>query len=125
MNSYFAWTVPAGSLNSNIRWTFNKSSDLAAADPSRLFLFLDVAPASICHSAFVVVMGDIYYYHRPSAEHVGSGVLSFADGHVEAHRWKDAQTTDRSLDDEGSHFVSPRPGNQDLKWLQDRASVLK
>lgn len=125
MNSYLGWTVPAGTLNSNIRWTFMKSSDLAAADPSRLFLFLDVAPASICHSAFVVVMGDTgWFYHRPSAEHRGFGVLTFADGHAETHRWRDPKTVELSTGGESGHF-SFLPGNQDLKWLQDHASVLK
>jgi len=125
MNSYLGWTIPLGTFNSNIRWTFMKTADLAVADPSSLFVFLDVAPSSICHSAFVVVMGEIYYYHRPSVQHLGSGVLTFADGHAESHRWLEAQTRDLSLSGESSHFISPVPGNRDLKWLQEHASILK
>jgi len=125
MNSYFAWTVPAGSLNSDYYWTFMKSSDVAMADASKTFLFLDVEPASICHSAFVVVMGDTgWYYHRPSIQHTGSGVLTFADGHAETHVWRDPKTKELSKTRESGHFVWT-PGNQDLKWLQQHASALK
>lgn len=125
MNSYFGWTVPVGSLNSDYYWTFMKSSDIAIGDPSKTFLFLDVEPASICHSAFVVVMGDAgWYYHRPSIQHAGAGVLSFADGHAETHQWRDPKTRELSKAKESGHFVWT-PGNQDLKWLQQHASVLK
>ena len=125
MNAYLAWTVPAGSFNNTNRWTFQKSSDLAFADPSRLFSFLDVAPASICHSAFVVSFSSAdWFYHRPSTEHRRSGVLAFADGHVEARRWMDPQTQDIAQSGDGDHFHST-PGNRDLKWLREHASVLK
>lgn len=125
MNSYLAWTVPAGSWNSASRWTFQKSSELAVADPSHLFVFLDVAPASICHSAFVVSFSDaVYFYHRPSTEHRNSGVLAFVDGHVEAHRWLDAQTRDIAQSGDGDHFHSA-PGNRDLEWLKEHATALK
>jgi prepilin-type N-terminal cleavage/methylation domain-containing protein len=125
MNSYFGWTVPAGNLNSANYWTFMKSSDVAIGDPSKTFLFLDVEPASICHSAFVVVMGDAgWFYHRPSIQHTGSGVLTFADGHAETHQWRDPKTKELSKAKEASHFVWTQ-GNQDLKWLQQHASVLK
>jgi len=125
MNSYFAWTVPAGTFNSTNRLTFWKSSGLSVADPSQLFLFLDVAPSSICHSAFVVIMGDSgWFYHRPSTEHRGYGVLAFADGHVETHRWRDPKTRELSAGGESGHFIF-MAGNPDLKWLQDHASPLK
>ena len=125
MNSYLAWTVPASSFNSSARWTFQKSSELPVVDPTQLFVFLDVGPASICHSAFVVVMGDTgWFYHLPSVEHTGSGVLAFADGHVETHRWLEADTKSASRSDGGNHFRF-FPGNRDLKWLQDHASALK
>jgi len=123
MNSYFAWTLPGASFNSASRWTFYRTSEISVADPSRLFVFLDVGPASICHSAFVVIMGDTgWFYHLPSAEHAGSGVLAFADGHAESHRWLDRQTVTASRNDGANHFRF-FPGNADLIWLQDRASV--
>jgi prepilin-type N-terminal cleavage/methylation domain-containing protein/prepilin-type processing-associated H-X9-DG protein len=125
MNSYLAWTVPPASFNSNVRWTFQKSSEMSVTDASQLFVFLDVGPASICHSAFVVVMGDTgWFYHLPSVEHSGSGVLTFADGHAESHRWTEADTKSASRSDGGNHFRY-FPGNRDLKWLQDHAAVLK
>lgn len=125
MNAYLAWTVPLDSNNSVSRWTFQKSSDLAFADPSHLFAFLDVAPASICHSAFVVSFSSAaWFYHRPSAEHRNSGVLAFADGHVEAHRWVDPQTQDIARSGDGDHFHSAY-GNRDLEWLKEHATVLK
>jgi prepilin-type processing-associated H-X9-DG protein len=29
-----------------------------------------------------------WFWHRPSVEHNGAGIVTFADGHSEAHRWK-------------------------------------
>ena len=127
MNSYFGWAIPDGSFNSASRRAFYKMSDVSVADPTKLFVFLDVGPASLCYSGFVVVMGDTgWFYHLPSGEHANSGVLTFADGHAESHRWRAPDTLDasRHTDSAGSHFRF-FPGNVDLIWLQEHATVPK
>lgn len=58
-------------------------------NPSETFVFIDVEPASICFGAFrVPVFNNVPWFNGPGSMHSGSGVLSFADGHVETHRWK-------------------------------------
>ena len=58
--------------------------------PSDLFVFLDVEPLSICYTPFEIpIRNSQAYFTAPAALHDRkSGVLSFADGHAEAHRWK-------------------------------------
>ena len=58
---------------------------------AKIFLLLDVLPENLCLPGFVVNMpgGADGFYHYPSSLHKRGGVVSFADGHVEAHRWTD------------------------------------
>src|SRR5207247_2060463 len=54
----------------------------------------------------------------PAAYHNGSGALSFADGHSEIHKWKDANTVKRTtkpLDQSG-------PSPNDYLWLAERTT---
>jgi hypothetical protein len=62
----------------------------------------------------------------PSAQHEKGGVVTFADGHTESHRWTESKTIEESLTIEwlSDHFFF-RPGNRDLRWLQEHASVRK
>jgi prepilin-type N-terminal cleavage/methylation domain-containing protein len=119
MNSYFGWTVPAAPWNSTSLLQFNKTSDLSAASPSQMFVFSDMNRASICHSAFVV--SPQWFYHLPFAGHGGAGVLTFADSHVETHRWTDPKTVSPDYD-LFNHFEG-NPSNRDLEWLLNHASV--
>jgi len=58
--------------------------------PSELFVFIDVEPLSICFTPFEIPVANTQsYFTAPGALHDRkSGVLSFADGHSESHRWK-------------------------------------
>jgi prepilin-type N-terminal cleavage/methylation domain-containing protein/prepilin-type processing-associated H-X9-DG protein len=131
LNGYMGWERPAGfGLLSSRYWTFRKHSDLALGSPSALLTFVDVAPGNICHSAFVIYLGAGLrglYYHLPSVEHRGSGVLSFADGHVGSRKWVDPVTTRLAREKSVPNHISLQypGGNPDLDWLKERASVLK
>jgi prepilin-type N-terminal cleavage/methylation domain-containing protein len=128
LNAYFNWEFPAGiSVDSTLAYNFSKAADLESFDTSHLYTFVDTAPGSVCYSAFVLFMGNTgWFWHRPSVEHNNSGVLAFADAHVESHRWRDPTTLQaaRSTSTDGSHFLF-FPGNSDLTWLQDHATVPK
>src|SRR5580765_1770171 len=53
---------------------------------------------------------------RAKCEHDNSRVLAYADGHVEAHRWRDPATIDAAHNigaGDGAHFLKV-PGNSDL-----------
>ncbi len=127
LNAYMAWEIPAGSAQiSSGCYTFSKSSDLAPFDASRIYTFVDTSPLSVCYSAFVLFMGNSgLFFHRPSVEHDNSGVLAFADGHVDAHRWRDPATIEAAHNigaGDGAHFLT-LPGNVDLLWLQEHATI--
>ncbi|MBL9127250.1 MAG: DUF1559 domain-containing protein [Verrucomicrobiales bacterium] len=131
LNGYLGWQAPnfQSSFLSPNHQLFLKSGDLGAASPANLFQFVDTAPGNICHSAFVVAIDPGLkglYYHLPSAQHGRRGNLTFVDGHVETHRWKDKETTElareRWIPD---HLTLQYPGNADLAWLQERASQPK
>jgi prepilin-type N-terminal cleavage/methylation domain-containing protein len=123
MNSYMNWSHPSFSYNTKGFKTFRRLNDIAEQSSQSLFVFLDVSPPSICHSAFVVHLGrlDGWFYHLPSTLHQRAGVVSFSDGHVASHRWEDPTTIQTSKSAFESHFQY-LPGNRDLEWLRRHAS---
>lgn len=125
MNSYLRWEWPEGSYNNTAYWTFLKSGDLALSNPSETLLFLDTAPGNICHSAFVIrIAAGGQIYHLPSTGHNGRGILSFTDGHVEAHKWVEPRTVEEARAPWiANHWTLWLPGNRDLAWLQEHATV--
>jgi prepilin-type processing-associated H-X9-DG protein len=67
------------------------------------------------------------FYSYPANWHNGGGNVTFADTHVESHRWKDSRTK-LPMGKVPSTAVSagaPSPGNVDLIWLNERATSLK
>ncbi len=131
MNCYMGEGAnPAGmsgpiNLNSAYR-TFIRTSDLARESTADRFVFIDVNPASICTPAFGVDMNMGTFVHYPSALHGKKGVISFADGHVEAHRWLDPRT-DKQVPS-GATYIQhndPSANNRDLRWLAQHTTVLK
>ena len=114
------------SLNSQYR-VYLKTADLSADLSSLRFVFMDVNPDSICTPGFGVHMTQDVFIHYPSSLHGGLGVASFADGHVESHKWLDPRTRKRFSGTGTGHIAhnDPSPGNRDLKWLQDRTTRKK
>ena len=69
--------------------------------PSKLFVGIDKHPDFIGHTFFNCIPGWVgevfanreqFFYDYPASQHNGVGVVSFADGHVELHKWVDART---------------------------------
>jgi len=126
LNSYLNWTYPEGSYNSSTHLTFRKMSDLALGSSSGTLAFVDVAPGHVCMPAFVIGLGWLKdcFFHLPSAQHDGRGVVSFGDGHVESRRWVEAETTALARTNWlPNHLTLWLYGNRDLAWLRERASV--
>ena len=105
---------------------FFKTSELAATESAKYFIFTDVNPASICTPAFGVDMVNDVFVHYPSTFHRGMGVQSFADGHIDSHKWMDPRTA-RGLPAGATYIphLYPSPGNQDIQWIRDRTTLLK
>jgi len=129
MNCYVATQPPNVlapiSIDSAYR-VYRKSSDLASDSPANRFVFMDVNPASICTPGFGVDMSLQTFVHYPSSLHGGLGVVSFADNHVESHKWLDARTW-KALS--GAQQYIPHnelsPNNQDLSWIGERTTSRK
>ena len=109
---------------------FTSMNDIAGKPPVQIFLFQDVLPASLCMPAFIVWMpGDQNadrkdaICHYPSSLHGKSGVVSFADGHVESHRWVDERTMRKFPNTMDFYHWYHLPGNADLTWLQEHSTL--
>jgi len=131
LNGFINWASPTPDpIYTSGRFVmFKKSSTFGSARPSDIFSFVDTAPGNVCHSAFVTHMSSVFWdciYHLPSVEHENSGILAFADGHTEVHRWRDRRTLLEARNQWApNHFTVWTPNNPDLDWLHDHASVLK
>jgi len=93
--------------------------------PAELFVFMDVEPLSICYTPFEIPIANTQsYFTAPGALHAKkSGVLSFADGHAEAHRWK--QPVLRARTTTLISHPHPVPSNpQDVGYIRSRAHHL-
>ena len=131
----YALNVYLGTPNANVQMplslnpaykVYMKTSELARDPSVNRFVFIDANPASICTPAFGVDMAVDVFVHYPSSFHRGSGVVSFADGHVEGHKWLDART--RKALPGGATYIphnDSSPNNQDLKWIRERTTVRK
>lgn len=95
--------------------------------PAKTFTYMDINANSICRPFFGVHMDrsprSLRFYHVPGNFHSGASV-AYVDGHVEARRWEDPRTRDFKTDDWHSHELRT-PGNEDVIWIQQRASVRK
>ena len=124
MNSYMGWAGPAFKNAPDERRyrVFHRANDLN--DPAGLMLFVDVNPNSICRPCFGVLMdggAQTRFLHLPASHHSRSGVISFADGHAESHRWRDDRTIQPRLTDYHDHN-DLSPGNADVVWLREHAT---
>ena len=108
-----------------------RMSDMIVPPPSRIFVFLDERAESINNGSFGVDMTGadpfdpqrFQIWNWPAYYHHGAVALAFADGHGELHKWRDARTAPPPAPtwSPGTQHT-PSPGNQDIQWLQERAT---
>ena len=128
LNAYTGWTGPWDSRMSSDYYIFRKSTEINARIPAGMvFTFLDVNPDSICWPFFGTYIDKDSFFNYPNASHKQGGVVGFADGHVDYHRWTDARTYNPAptVDWHRHNQDSSGPPNADLAWLQSRASIRK
>ena len=124
LGTYSAGTIPPISINAAYK-TYVKSSQISADAPVNRFVFTDVNPASICTPGFGVDMTQEIWIHYPSDQHRQRGVLVFADGHAEVHRWLDSRTMVHLSSGAFIPHNTPAGNNQDLAWIAARTSAHK
>ncbi|MGV3771837.1 MAG: type II secretion system protein [Verrucomicrobiales bacterium] len=102
---------------------FSKLSDLTELKPEEAIVLLDEHPDSINDPMFLTSWREPRWVDLPGSFHHGSGSFSFADGHVDLHRWIDSRTV-RPVRYNFDPFPLT-PNNPDLEWVRKRSSVLK
>jgi prepilin-type N-terminal cleavage/methylation domain-containing protein/prepilin-type processing-associated H-X9-DG protein len=112
-------TVPDGAFT-----IFRKTSDFTKMSPSDAIVFACMNPMSICRPVFGISMTSDIMFHFPGNHHNGSAVFSFADGHIETHRWLDTVKNPRKGMDFHGHSEAAR-NSKDLQWLRAHATVRK
>ena len=124
LNAYLGWKGAWDNRMSTSYTLFRKYGTLSSAMPQGIFTFMDVQPDSICWPFFGVQMDNETFFNWPGASHSRGTVVSFADGHVEWHRWLDTRTLHPSSPNYHNHN-DPSPGNQDLAWIRARTSAYR
>jgi prepilin-type N-terminal cleavage/methylation domain-containing protein len=126
MNLYLGPNADMQSRLSSRYRVYRKTGDVVS--PSTMFQTMDLSPQSLCTPAFIVLMpgnSSDQFFHLPAIHHNNGGVVGFVDGHAEAHRWLDARTFRKaSLGQRIDHNLQV-PNSRDLKWIQERTTVLK
>ena len=110
-------------INASSYKLYLKTSQLAADFPAQRFAFMDVAPGNICTPGFGVDMFLVNIIHYPSSLHSRLGVVSFADSHVESHKWLDPRTNPALPG--GTQYIghnNPVLNNNDIKWIAERTT---
>ena len=114
MNDYI---TPPGGGSWGVSLHYKNASQII--HPSLIFVFIDSEPASICYSPFRIPDSDTQpWFTAPGAMHSRGTGLTFADGHAEGKRWRQASM--RKSPHPGSPH--PSPGHRvDVSWLRRRA----
>jgi len=111
MNSYIApvqfQTEPGWAV-------FKRSTDFV--NPAGIFLMMDVYPDTLCMPHFRVLMSAEQWFHAPSNLHKKAGLISFVDGHIESHRWKNLVFA------KGIRHNIGAPKSADLSWVKERTT---
>jgi prepilin-type N-terminal cleavage/methylation domain-containing protein/prepilin-type processing-associated H-X9-DG protein len=98
---------------------FRKQSSIQDPGPAKAFVFMDSHPGNLAGGSVSVSQPGVWNWdHFPGARHQGGANLSFADGHVEHWRWKEA----KSLYWEKYTLYGAKPvppGDRDLSRLQE------
>jgi prepilin-type N-terminal cleavage/methylation domain-containing protein/prepilin-type processing-associated H-X9-DG protein len=99
---------------------FFKSTEVSS--PANIFVLLDEHPDTINDGFFMNRLEEYKWGNLPASYHNGAANLSFADGHLEGHRWAVADTVrpPRQGGAGGGFAASPVT---DFQWLKDRTSI--
>jgi prepilin-type N-terminal cleavage/methylation domain-containing protein/prepilin-type processing-associated H-X9-DG protein len=101
---------------------FFRLADIPA--PARIYVFLDEHPDTINDGFFMNRWEEYRWGNLPASYHNGAATLSFADGHVEGHRWV-LGDTQRPAEHGGASGTFEAWPHTDFDWLKERTSVRK
>lgn len=102
---------------------FFKESEIQ--NPAGIFVFLDEHCDTLNDGFFVNVLDGYAWGNLPGSYHNGAVNLSFADGHVESHRWLVEQTVQPARKNVVRGNKIPASPITDFEWLKVRTSSKK
>ncbi|HVY69527.1 MAG TPA: type II secretion system protein [Verrucomicrobiae bacterium] len=122
MNNYMSGSGgqdPGGYDPKAPAFVYKRSSEIAR--PSDIFVLIDVEPVSICYTPFEIPQSKGQaFFSGPGALHNNQGVVSYADGHAEAHKWKKPTTRKSTTQLLGNpHPAVSNP--DDAQWVRTHA----
>jgi prepilin-type N-terminal cleavage/methylation domain-containing protein/prepilin-type processing-associated H-X9-DG protein len=95
-----------------VNWMYKKFRKLSdwnsSLPPTECMVFTDENPISI-NDGFLLITEPGGGNDKPAVNHGNSSSLTFADGHVQLHKWND--------------YLLGKPGNTDAAWLAAHVSV--
>jgi prepilin-type N-terminal cleavage/methylation domain-containing protein/prepilin-type processing-associated H-X9-DG protein len=125
------WLTGLNSDCDNTWRRYGKASDMVAPSPASLWVFADEHCNSINDAGFAVEVANTGFGARwidiPANYHNGAAGFSFADGHVELHKWL-GSVASWPVNWTGP-AVTPFPvvanstDVQDIQWIQQRTSA--
>ena len=89
--------------------------------PSTFYVFIEEHPDTINDGYFMNQWDQIKWGNLPASYHDGAANLSWADGHVERHRWLSNTVRPPVKGGAGGGFVPSPPA--DYLWLRERTSI--
>lgn len=110
---------------------YGKMTDIMRPSPSDLWLIMDENPSTINDGSLAVSMNTSILVDFPANYHAGAAGISFADGHSETHRWRDAfaappaTALTTATGGPGSQPASAPANSLDLGWIQPRTTDFK
>jgi prepilin-type N-terminal cleavage/methylation domain-containing protein len=103
---------------------YYKLSQITRPGPSSTWVFIEENPYSIDDGYFAINPSETTsWVNAPAVYHGLSSVISYADGHSQAHKWTDINlihATGASADN-----FTAAPGSGDLAWLNSISTVLQ
>jgi prepilin-type N-terminal cleavage/methylation domain-containing protein len=104
---------------------YRKLSDMNRPGPSHTWVFIEESPATIddCYFALDPATPNLWF-NSPAVLHGNASVMTYADGHSEAHRWTDGNMiNDKNPQAPPGWNVPADSHSGDLAWLLSITTV--
>jgi prepilin-type N-terminal cleavage/methylation domain-containing protein len=137
MNVWVGGEGDSGTVSWDPGWrVYRRLSDMIDPGPVNTWVFLDMREDSVNTGGFGQGMEGYpdkpqilgWGTDWPASYHHRAGGFSFADGHSEIHRWRDARTMPPVTQGVNALFTkgaAPSPNNVDIMWLQEHCTRRK
>ena len=103
---------------------YTKLANMSRPGPARTWVFMEESPIGIDDAYFALDPGTTAtWFNVPAVLHGNTSVLTFADGHSDAHRWTDGNMIHGVGANHAGNNISADPNSQDLAWLISATTV--